>query len=188
MYIDESGEFINIPLISNSKWVQEAATAAYNQNTTWKYAMDNPGKTSLMVGVGGGLAAYGGGAVLTNLSTAYLQSAGTACLAFCEKTSQVIQKATSSWPGPQSGSQIINGIKYTEHALARMMPEGMSWVDKAGNIIQGRGVPPSVVQNAMNVGTKAPSYDSAVTHTFENIKVISNTAGNIIRSVIKTGN
>ncbi|MBI4086964.1 RHS repeat-associated core domain-containing protein [Candidatus Kaiserbacteria bacterium] len=50
---DKTGELIDIPWISNSTWVQEAALAAYNHNATWKFAMDHPHITSVGVGAWG---------------------------------------------------------------------------------------------------------------------------------------
>src|SRR5690606_15012034 len=52
---------------------------------------------------------------------------------------------TSSWPSPWNGRQVVNGITYSIHALEQMMPVGFG----------GRGVPPSVVQNAINFGVQS---------------------------------
>jgi RHS repeat-associated protein len=49
---------------------------------------------------------------------------------------------STPWPSPWNGPQIINGITYSYHALVRMMPKGFG----------GRGIPPSVIENALQYG------------------------------------
>jgi RHS repeat-associated protein len=48
---DKNGKFIDIPWISNSRWAQEGATAAYQQSSTWRFAMDHPNTTAAIVGI-----------------------------------------------------------------------------------------------------------------------------------------
>jgi len=55
------------------------------------------------------------------------------------------------WPSPANGRAIVNGIEYTTHALERMAPRGLI---QRGTEIISRGVPPSVVENAIKFGTK----------------------------------
>jgi hypothetical protein len=83
------------------------------------------------------------------------------------------------WPSPGPGNVTINGITYRPHAQARMMPVGF---------VGGRGVPPSVVENAIKHGAKSPGhYSGTVVHRFENVTVVTNTSGNLVYTVIKTG-
>jgi hypothetical protein len=84
----------------------------------------------------------------------------------------------SLWPSPWDGRQIINGITYTYHALESMMPPGFG----------GRGVPPSVVQNALNFGVQSPgSQPNTVRYTYENVVVVWNYVQNWVVTVWKTG-
>ena len=48
---DKNGKFIDIPWISNSQWAQESATGAYQQSSTWRFAMDHPNTTVAIVGI-----------------------------------------------------------------------------------------------------------------------------------------
>lgn len=51
-----------------------------------------------------------------------------------------------------------------------------------------RGVPPSVVENAIKFGKITPGNSAAeVVRTFENVRVITNPAGTKVISVIKLG-
>jgi hypothetical protein len=93
--------------------------------------------------------------------------------------------AKSLWPSPGEGRQIINGIEYTVHALDRMAPKGLI---QQGTEMYSRGVPPSVVENAIKHGTtSAGNLPGTVVHIFENVRVITNQAGNRVISVITTG-
>jgi RHS repeat-associated protein len=85
--------------------------------------------------------------------------------------------AARIWPSMAHGPRVINGIEYTTEALYRMAPAGM-----------GRGVPPSVVENAIQYGSKAlGNKPDTVVHTFENVTVVTNSAANKVITVIKTG-
>jgi hypothetical protein len=55
------------------------------------------------------------------------------------------------WPSPGTGRSVIDDILYTTHALERMSPRGLI---QSGTEIISRGVPPSVVKNAINFGSK----------------------------------
>jgi hypothetical protein len=94
--------------------------------------------------------------------------------------------ATSLWPAASGGRAVINGIEYTTHALERMQP--------VGTIMKGtgsfsRGIPPSVVENAIKFGKVTPGNTAAeVVRTFENVRVITNPQGTRVISVIKIGN
>jgi RHS repeat-associated protein len=86
--------------------------------------------------------------------------------------------AATGGPLAVYGRQIINGIEYSAHALERMAPVG----------IGGRGVPVSAVENAIRCGRELPgNTPGTVLHVFENVTVVTNTAGNFVISVIKTG-
>jgi len=70
--------------------------------------------------------------------------------------------------------QVLKG----EHALERMAPVGLG----------GRGVTASVVENAIKVGTAtAGKYPGTVEHVFENVTAVTNTAGDKVITIIKTG-
>jgi hypothetical protein len=52
-----------------------------------------------------------------------------------------------------------------------------------------RGIPPSVVENAIKFGKVTPGNTAAeVVRTFENVRVITNPAGTRVISVFKVGN
>ena len=98
-----------------------------------------------------------------------------------QTTNDVINtvKTSTPWPSAGSGSQIINGIEYSVHALERMSPVGLG----------GRGMPPSVVENAINYGTQVLSkYDpTAKIFTYENANVVYNFVTNVVITVYKGG-
>lgn len=82
------------------------------------------------------------------------------------------------WPAAQKGGTIINGLKYSGEALSRMEPVGFG----------GRGVPPSVVQNALEYGNKTPgNLPGRIVSQYENVKVVANETLDTIITVIKTG-
>jgi len=94
-------------------------------------------------------------------------------------------EATTLWAGPGSGRVIIRGIEYTEHALERMAPRGLI---QKGAEMMSRGVPPSVVENAIKNGVKsAGNQPGTIVHVFENLRVVTNMAGNRVITVITTG-
>ena len=80
----------------------------------------------------------------------------------------------------------MNGIEYTNHALERMSPVGL--IQKGTDVVS-RGVPPSVVENAVKFGKVSPGNSTAeVVRTYENIRVITNPEGTRVITVYKTGN
>ena len=68
-----------------------------------------------------------------------------------------------------------------------MAPEGNKFIDESGKIINGRGIPPSVVENAIKVGAKAESYGKTIVHIFQNVKVVTDEFSQFVITVIKTG-
>ena len=53
----------------------------------------------------------------------------------------------------------------------------------------GRGVPVTVVENAIKNGTKAAgSQPGTIVHVFENVRVVTNQAANRVITVITNGN
>jgi RHS repeat-associated protein len=89
------------------------------------------------------------------------------------------------WPAAAQGNVTINGITYSRHALERMSPVGLI---QQGTHLSSRGVPPSVVENAIRYGTKAPgNVGGRVVHNYENVRVVTNTSGDFVFTVIKTG-
>lgn len=91
------------------------------------------------------------------------------------------QTGNSSWPSPGNGRAVVNGIEYTEHALTRMAPKGLC---QEGNLIYSRGIPPSVVKNAITNGAKSPGNEpGTVAHIFDNIFVVTDITGKRIITV-----
>ncbi len=93
--------------------------------------------------------------------------------------------SNKSWPCSCDGLQIINNIEYIPHALDRMAPSGL--IQKGTEIIS-RGIPPSVVENAIKFGIKVPGNTSnEIVHIFENVRVVTNAESTRVITVIKTG-
>ncbi|MCA6380528.1 MAG: hypothetical protein IM613_02595 [Cytophagales bacterium] len=91
----------------------------------------------------------------------------------------------SLWPAASGGRTVINGIEYTTHALERMQPVGTIM---KGATSYSRGIPPSVVKNAIKFGKVTPGNTAAeVVRTFDNVRVITNPAGTRVISVFKIG-
>ena len=121
--------------------------------------------------------------VLTLGQSMTARGAATACEVGVASTAA--KTATGLWPSPASGRQVINGIEYTREALSRMAPSGLI---QKGTEIVSRGVPPSVVENAVQFGTKSPgNTPGTIVHTFENVIVVTNQLGNRVITVIRTG-
>ncbi len=98
---------------------------------------------------------------------------------------KALSNAAPTWPSPGAGRQVIGGIEYTTHALERMAPKGLI---QKGTEIVSRGVPTSVVENAIRYGKVSPGNTSAeVVRTYENVKVVTNPEGTRVITVIKTG-
>lgn len=96
-----------------------------------------------------------------------------------------VVKEMTLWPAASGGRSIINGIEYTAHALERMQPVGTIM---KGTASFSRGVPPSVIENAIKYGVVTEGRTAAeVVRTFENVKVITNREGTRVISVIKLG-
>lgn len=90
-----------------------------------------------------------------------------------------------NWPSPSNGRSVVNGIEYTTHALERMAPRGLI---QSGTEVVSRGVPPSVVENAINFGTKKiGNTPQEIVHIFENIRVVTNLDSNKVITVIIAG-
>ncbi len=80
--------------------------------------------------------------------------------------------------GGDSERVTINGITYTKHALERMKPSGFG----------GRGVPPSAVENAIRFGEVHLGREpGTLVFIYENVTVVTNEAGNLVITVVKTG-
>ncbi len=92
--------------------------------------------------------------------------------------------AASLWPAASGGEATINGITYTIHALERMQPVGT--IIKNGALFS-RGVPVSVVENAIANGVKTPGKYGGLVHTFENVRVVTNGVASRVWTVIKLG-
>jgi Flp pilus assembly pilin Flp len=69
-------------------------------------------------------------------------------------------------PGGTNTPSTIGGRKYTGHALDQM---------------QGRGVTPTAVENAVQHGARSPGNRAGTTeHVYDNVRVITNTGGDVI--------
>ena len=117
---------------------------------------------------------------------------GTASSTLLNRTSALFNSAddiaagANAWASPNGGRIVSNGYEYTVHALERMAPNGLI---QEGTQVLSRGVPPSVVENAIKYGTVSPGNTAnEVVRIYENVRVITNPAGTRIISVIKTGN
>ena len=85
------------------------------------------------------------------------------------------------WPAASSAPLSMGGTVFTTHALERMSPHGLI---QRGTEMVSRGIPPSVVFNAIAHGAKSiGSHPGTIRHTYENVVVIT-TAG--ARRVITT--
>lgn len=98
--------------------------------------------------------------------------------------SQAVNKI-SLWPASGNGPQVINGIRYTTHALESMAPSGL--IQKGTEIISN-GVPPSVVENAIQYGEVLPgSQPGTIQHIYENVTVVTDLFSSRVITVWKTG-
>ena len=89
------------------------------------------------------------------------------------------------WPSPAKGRSVVNSIEYTTHALERMAPRGLI---QSGTEVISRGVPPSVVENAINFGSKTlGNTPQEIVHAFENVRVVTNLDATRVITVITTG-
>ena len=118
----------------------------------------------------------------------YLRASNTAGAAASRLQSlfQSVGRAAQNtrWPAPWEGRQVINGITYTTHALERMMPKGFLF-DQIGHFAS-RGIPPSVVQNAIQFGVRLPgNKPGTVRFIYEGIVVITNEVGNVVITVMR---
>ena len=98
------------------------------------------------------------------------------------------EAANSYWPSPEQGRQVIRGVNYSTEALRRMAPVGSQWLDPVRQIfVAGRGVPPSVVENAILYGETTVVSTVEVKIVYENVTVFLNPLTNLVITVIKTG-
>lgn len=94
----------------------------------------------------------------------------------------VTKKGISLWPAASGGRTVINGIEYTTHALERMQPVGT--IIKEG-VLESRGIPPSVIENAIKYGTMTKGNTAAeVVRTFGNVRVVTNPEGTRVITVL----
>jgi RHS repeat-associated protein len=122
--------------------IGNAAQYLYDNNGTWRTAMDHPVVAGASIGVLSGASAYAGAAGLTYLSINSLGGIGTACIALCGQTSQQLDRAADyvGRYGPELGSkmnQISNRLgdkDYDEHAILRMAERNVS-VDRVENLL-----------------------------------------------------
>ena len=126
------------------------------------------------------------GAALLRTAPTLVPTAKALCDKYCPEADEISQ-GVSRWPHPDDGRAVINGIEYSQHALGRMMPEGMQWIDTAGKTTEGRGVPPTVVQNAIQYGSQASSYGNSIIHTYENVRVITDAVTGVVQTIMKLG-
>ena len=119
------------------------------------------------------------------------------------------QSEGKGWSMPKGGT-VINGRKYTEHALERMAPDtsavrarlekrAMQKAEKKGykpgtqkyndfirDYVQPRGIPPSVVENAIRNGSRKPGIHSGTwEYRTKDVRVITNESGDVITVIPK---
>jgi hypothetical protein len=63
---------------------------------------------------------------------------------------------------------VINGRLYSEHACERMAP---SYLKQAGSRYDGRGVPPSYVEDAIRYGSGTDQEDGTTLYRYGTLKV-----------------
>lgn len=103
---------------------------------------------------------------------------------FSEELLQSAPETTKFWPSAAQGRQFINDIEYSIHALERMAPRGLI---QNGTEIVSRGIPPSVVENAIKFGIKFPGNTAnEIVHVLENVRVVTNGDGSRVITVITT--
>jgi len=175
-------KIVNANKISTGSTINFSRPSTYQQYSNGvSNSIFSPGKNYGNITSGNASAAQITGAVI-GTAGAGIATVGSAillggqalvalCVVDCDKV--------VNWPSGMSGPQVINGLQYTEHALLRMEPAGFG----------GRGIPPSVIENVINYGTKTPGNEiGTVVNTFENVTAVTNDAFNRIITIIKTGN
>lgn len=104
---------------------------------------------------------------------------------FREEMLQETQEITKFWPSAAQGRRFINDLEYSTHALERMSPRGLI---QRGTEIISRGIPPSVVENAIKFGTKITGNTAnEIVHVFDNVKVVTNADSSRVITVITAG-
>lgn len=91
--IDSDGQWFKEVLTGQQSWssfMGEVGQATQYMGSGWQTAMDHPYVPAIVGTLP--LAGYGATGGLTALSNAYLQGAGTACVAFCDKAGQTLQR------------------------------------------------------------------------------------------------
>lgn len=104
---------------------------------------------------------------------------------FREEMLQETQEITKFWPSAAQGRRFINDLQYSTHALERMSPRGLI---QRGTEIISRGIPPSVVENAIKFGTKITGNTAnEIVHVFDNVKVVTNADSSRVITLITAG-
>jgi hypothetical protein len=129
---------------------------------------------------------YKAGVLFDNAFMRIDSTIGAAKYKLAEKFGGKAAKSGASlWPAASEGRQVVNGVEYTTHALERMSPQGLI---QSGTEMVSRGVPPSVVENAIKYGSKIQGNTaSEVVHVFENVRVVTNPEATRVITVITTG-
>ncbi len=121
-----------------------------------------------------------------------------------EKKGKAIENATKGtsgigWSMPRGGG-VINGRKYSEHALERMAPDTIQvraelearaksrglvpGTQKFKEFVHPRGITPSVVEDIIKNGTKKPgNKPDSWEHTGRDARVITNGKGDVVTVV-----
>ena len=118
------------------------------------------------------------GATAMNYARGVVGAVNMAYLQLSLLVDKIFGTGASLWPSAANGPQTINNINYSVHALERMAPVAEG----------GRGIPPSVVENAISYGevVAGKTADTAV-FVFENVQVVMNTLTDTVITVIKIG-
>lgn len=152
----------------------------------WQTMMDHPYLAGGAIGVGGGLAAVGGAAVATKLSVAYLQGAGTACAAWCDKAEQTVQRS------PQTLGkigEIASGLeKNTERIPSASntanyrIPDGLNHVSKTISEVKNVGY-----QSLTNQLRDSLSYAQSKGYRFDLYTRLDTRLSGPLQQVINSG-
>lgn len=72
---------------------------------------------------------------------------------------------------------VIDGRLYSQHACERLVP---SYLMQAGAQVQGRGVPPSYVEEAIKYGSSSYQSNGTILYTNGSLKVVVNDFGAVV--------
>jgi RHS repeat-associated protein len=154
-----SGLNVGFNASSVGKWVQEGASALYDQSPAWRYAMDNPLVAGAAVGVGAGVAAYAGAAGITAASVQYLGGAGTTCLILCPKAGVEANRLIHTFGNPTHALEPLIAKFGSQQAAFNAVQNAANQALKAGKLVpDAQGILPKgdlgVVINVQGIAVR----------------------------------